>query len=147
MILRLLLLLGLVAKLSTFPLAVTPNKPPVPVYYECAYGDDTSPYNGYYDIQGRCVPGYISIETWFQKQPRYTHGRALYYAPGAMEATAEWRGLSLDGYLDGVSLISPADIGETVWIRRGVEWEGPFLSVDSARRTDMYAVAAIKQSH
>jgi hypothetical protein len=129
-----------------FPLAtVTPSKPPVPVYYYCPAGENDNPYDGYYDVMGYCVPGYISIETWFTKQPTYTYGKAVYYAPGAMEATAQWRSLDLSDYVDGVSLMSPADIGETVWIRRNGIWEGPFLSVDSARRTDMYTVIAIKQ--
>jgi hypothetical protein len=58
-----------------------------------------------------------------------------------MEATAHYRKLSLDGYLDGVSLMSPSDIGRTVWLRRdGGEWEGPYLVVDSAARGDIYPV-------
>jgi hypothetical protein len=49
--------------------------------------------------------------------------------------------MPLDGYLDGVALMSPADIGATVWLRRpGHEWEGPYLVVDTAARIDAYSV-------
>lgn len=68
-------------------------------------------------------------------------GKATYYAPGAMKATARWRELDLEGYAGGVSLMSPADIGHKVWLKRpGHDWEGPFLVVDCARRGDMYGV-------
>jgi len=63
-----------------------------------------------------------------------------------MEATARWRGLSLDGYLGGVALPTCADIGADIWIKpqwtptwRG-KWEGPYLVVDCARRGDIYGV-------
>jgi hypothetical protein len=87
------------------------------------------------------VPGMIDNMTWYTPAPDHIVGKAVFYAPYMMRATAEYRGLDLDGYLDGVSLMSPADIGQTVWIKRpGEEWEGPFLVVDCARRSDMYGV-------
>ena len=96
---------------------------------------------GYEDVVNRWVPGLISNASWFADHPDYSFGRAVFYAPGLMEATAAWRELSLDGYLDGVSLFSPSDIGKTVWLRRsGLEWEGPFLVVDCAAQTDLYSV-------
>lgn len=89
------------------------------------------------DIQSEKIT--VSWELWFTKAPRYTVGDVVYYAPGVMEATAEVRLLDLDEYLDGVSLMSPADIGKTVWIKRPNNgWEGPFLSVDCAQQNDMY---------
>jgi hypothetical protein len=86
------------------------------------------------------VPGLISDDAWRTPAPRLTVGRAVFYAPGVMEAQAPYRGLSLEGYVDGVSLMSPADIGETVWLWRpgDAEWEGPFLDLDCSMRADMY---------
>jgi hypothetical protein len=58
-----------------------------------------------------------------------------------MRATATYNGFSLDGFIDGIALMSPADIGKTAWLRRpGHRWEGPFLVVDCAAQTDMYSV-------
>jgi len=80
-----------------------------------------------------------TLDSWFAGSPNYIIGNAVYYAPYLMQATAKARGLSLDGYVDGVSGLSCADIGMTVWIRRpGFWWEGPFLNVDCAQRNDMY---------
>ena len=71
--------------------------------------------------------------------PTYSYGGATFYAPGVMEATAHVREMSLDGFVDGVSLMSPSDIGKVVWLRREgeAEWEGPFLSVDTAQQNHM----------
>ena len=100
--------------------------------------DDSDPYNGYW-WYGDWVPGLISFESWFTPAPYFSYGNAVFYAPNVMEGTARHRGFSLDGYLDGVAMLSPADIGRTVWLRRpGHEWEGPYLVVDCARRGDMY---------
>jgi len=109
--------------------------------YDSPDCDDNWPINGYWWHDHEVwVPGYISIETWFAPAPDHFGGRVVYYAQGIMEATARWRGLSLDGYVDGVALMSPADIGHKVWIKFDGLWEGPFLVVDCARRGDMYPV-------
>jgi hypothetical protein len=89
------------------------------------------------------IPVYPSLRSWFLpvyvKEPEVMSGNAMYYAPGVMEATAEWRGLSLDGFKDGISLMSPADIGSTVWIyTKDRGWYGPLLVVDCARQGDIY---------
>jgi hypothetical protein len=65
-----------------------------------------------------------------------------------MNATAEFRGMSLEGFVGGVSMFSPADIGEVVWLKRpGGEWEGPFLVVDCSQRTHMYTTLTyVKES-
>jgi len=105
--------------------------------------DDSSVYNGYYWVleKGSWIPGMISNRSWFLASPQHTIGAATYYANGVMEATARSRGMSLSGFVGGVSLISPADIGQTVYLRRQTEdWEGPFLVVDCARRSDMWGV-------
>jgi len=102
-------------------------------------------YDGYWWRDETFVPGYISVETWFTPAPISIRGRAVYYAPGVMEATANVRGMSLDGYVDGVSLMSPADIGRKVWIKRAGGWEGPFLVVDCARRGDMWPIIVGRQ--
>lgn len=104
-------------------------------------GNLTELLNGYTWIDDNWVPGLINIDTWFTPTPMYAKGRAVFYGPHVMEGTARWRGLSLEGYRDGVALMSPADIGAPVWLRRpGYSWEGPFLVVDTAARIDMYSV-------
>lgn len=106
----------------------------------CPEGDSNSLYDGY-SWNGICVPGYVSVETWFTPAPIHSIGAAVFYAPNVMEAQAPYRGMSLDGFLDGVSLMSPADIGNTVWLRRpGFGWEGPFLVLDCASREDFYPI-------
>jgi len=94
-------------------------------------------FDGYHNQEGRWIPGYINNETWYTAAPQHTSGRAVFYGPGVMKATAEWRGMSLRGYLGGVAMMSPSDIGEVVWIKR-IRWEGPYLVVDCARRGDMF---------
>lgn len=86
----------------------------------------------------------ITVDTWFTPAPKYSYGKAVWYGRGVMEGTAYWRQLSLEDYLDGVALMSPADIGKTVWMRRpGHDWEGPYLVVDCAARGDMPRVAGV----
>lgn len=111
-----------------------------------APSDSEGPFDGYRWVDGSWIPGLITHETWYTPAPIYSIGGAVFYAPNLMEATARWRGMSLAGYLDGVALMSPADLGRTVWIRRAgnAEFEGPFLSVDCAARQDMYGTVVIR---
>jgi len=93
---------------------------------------------GFWGLDG-WIPGVITWETWFTPAPEHSTGSVVYYAPNVMEATAKYRELSLEEYVDGVSLMSPGDIGKIVWIRRaGHDWEGPFLNVDCAQQNHMY---------
>ena len=98
------------------------------------------PGDGFLGADG-WIPGVITWQTWFTPAPTHSEGNVVYYAPGVMEATAEYRELSLDEYVDGVSLMSPGDIGKTVWIKRQGydDWEGPFLNVDCAQQNHMYS--------
>ena len=80
---------------------------------------------------------HVSHNTWMTGHPPYSTGAATFYAPNVMEGTARYRGMDLDGYVDGVSLMSPSDIGKVVWIKYNGEWEGPFLSVDTAQQNHM----------
>jgi hypothetical protein len=79
----------------------------------------------------------VTYKTWMSGHPTYSEGAATFYAPYVMEATADYRRLDLDGYVDGVSLMSPSDIGKVVWIKYDGVWEGPFLSVDTAQQNHM----------
>lgn len=111
---------------------------------------DKNPLTGFIDDWGFCTPGLVTTKVWFTKSPQYVYGTAVVYAPGLMRATATWRQMQevayRKPYLGGVATPSPADIGETVWLRRsGGEWEGPYLVVDCSRRADMYSHIAINQ--
>jgi hypothetical protein len=114
---------------------------------------DHSPLTGFIDDWGFCVPGLVTNEVWFTPSPQYVYGTAVYYNPGLMRATAKWRSLEMfnlayrsEEYLGGVAVPSPANIGDTVWLRRsGGEWTGPYLVVDCSRRADVYTHIAINQ--
>ena len=113
-----------------------------PTFKEC---DNKDPFDGYWWLNQVWVPGYPSIKSWFTPSPNYFKGNAVYYDEGVMKATAKSRGLDLENYVDGVSLMSPADIGLPVWLKRpGQAWEGPFLVVDSATRGDIYPVTVFR---
>ena len=48
--------------------------------------------------------------------------------------------------MGGISLFSPADIGEVVWLKRpGNDWEGPYLVVDCSQRNHFYHTVATNQ--
>jgi hypothetical protein len=116
--------------------------------YESNYPfcQDDSVLNGYWWNKTNhyyWVPVYPSIKSWFLPgfvdEPEVMSGDATYYAPGVMEATAEIRGLSLNGFKDGIAMMSPADIGSTVWIYvESYGWYGPLLVVDCAQHGDIY---------
>jgi len=94
-----------------------------------------------YCWQGYPIPGLPDYATQYSPQPTLVMGKALFYAPYVMEATAEWRGLSLEGYLGGVATMTCGLLGEPVWLRRpGFNWEGPYRVVDCARRNDLYGL-------
>ena len=79
----------------------------------------------------------VTYKTWMTGHPIYSTGAATFYAPNIMTGTARYRGLSLEGFVDGVSLMSPSDIGKSVWIKHDGVWEGPFLNVDTAQQNHM----------
>ena len=94
--------------------------------------------NGYW-WYGDWVPGLPTLDSWFSGSPILAVGNAVFYGPWVMEGTAVARGFSLEGYVDGVSALSCADLGQEVWLQRpGEEWEGPFLIVDCSQRNDIY---------
>ncbi len=107
--------------------------------------DDNNPINGYWWNES-WVPGLITYQTQFLILPDLFSGNAVFYAPGVMEATAEYRGLSLNNYLGGVALPTCAAIGRSVWLKRmDRSWEGPYLVVDCAKRGDLYGVAIVRE--
>lgn len=117
-------------------------------YQHCPEYDfkDTLWTNGFIDQWGFCIPGYVSTESWFLKQPDLIYGRAVFYAPGIMKSTAKWRGMDYpEGYIGGVALGSPAEIGETVWLYGPFGWEGPFLVVDCPQRVDVFTTIVLRQ--
>jgi hypothetical protein len=119
----------------------TPVPTPLPVQvFNWETNVDNNPLNGYFQPDRGWIPGYIDDESWNRGVPTYSFGGAVWYAPNVMEGTARYRGLPLENYVDGVSLMAPSDIGETVWLRRpGHTWEGPFLVVDCAQANHHFA--------
>ena len=116
---------------------------------DCLFGEHTAAvcndgniWNGYWFEDKVFVPGLPSIKSWYTPAPVWFYGGAVWYDQHVMEATAEWRDLNLTGYVDGVALLSPSDIGLPVWLKRpSHDWEGPFLVADSAMRGDFYPIA------
>ena len=148
----------LVDKPSRTSQLIIPSKPPVNHRETCKEFNmyDETPLTGFVDDWGFCVPGIVTNEVWFTRSPQYVYGSAVWYAPGLMRATAKWRdpdtyamyhlAYRSDDYLGAVAVLSPANIGDTVWLRRdGGEWEGKYLVVDCSRRADMYSHIAINQ--
>lgn len=90
---------------------------------------------------------WVSEETRWMPAPKHITGRAVMYAPGLMQATADYNGLDLDGFLGGVSMASLGDVGQVVWLRTPEleGWEGPFLVVDVSGRTSMWEHIVFKQ--
>lgn len=120
------------------------HEPQVAIAGECGkesdypHCDDGKVANGYWWRDLAFVPYYPTIDSWFIPSPIWVTGYAVFYDYAIMEATAKSRGFDLTGYLDGVALMPPSDIGLTVWLKpMGGKWEGPFLVVDSATRGDI----------
>ncbi len=99
------------------------------------------------DNWGNDIPGIVTNDTWMTPMPNYVSGRAVFYAPYVMDATADYRGIDYEeqGCIGGVSLMSPLDIGQKVWVKVDGNWYGPFCSVDCARRGDMYSIVVIRE--
>lgn len=104
--------------------------------------DDGIEYNGWhYGLNGKWIPGMPTHASQFLVAPEVFIGDVWPYSYGVMEGTAKERGLSLDNVVDGVALMTCADIGSLVWLQRqGHDWEGPFKVVDCAQRNDLYNV-------
>lgn len=135
---RIFLLIGILCALTFIPfISVSASEDPC---YELMgpQCDDNYSINGYWWF-GYWVPGLISFETQLMPTPPVVMGTATFYAPEVMEATANIRDLSLDGYIGGVSTLVAGNIGMKVWLKRPDSvWEGPFLVVDCSRRNDIY---------
>lgn len=80
----------------------------------------------------------VSIATWLWPMPAHAEGLLVRYGPQwLVESVADYRGYDLFPYPDrcGLSLISPSDLGKTVWIKQADgSWYGPCLAVDVAAR-------------
>jgi len=99
-----------------------------------------------YCWRGAPVPGLPDYATQFLEYPPLSIGKAVFYGPGVMTATAKYRGLDLHEYMGGVALMTCGNLGQTVWLQRpGHEWEGAFLVVDCARRNDLYGITVYQE--
>lgn len=85
----------------------------------------------------------ISVASWLTPAPIYSYGGAVWYAPGVMEANCDYRGYPMEGFVDGVAMMSPADLGKTVWIRHD-GWEGPFIVCDCGTRGQVWEMVTVR---
>ena len=100
----------------------------------------------------------VSVLTWLVGMPIHAEGVIMLYGADYLaEANARYHGYSLDGYECGLAVMSPTDLGKTVWIRgtkapasefrktvwregRVTGWIGPCLAVDVGARKDFYTL-------
>lgn len=102
---------------------------------------NANPYDGHI-YQNACIPAVIDNAAWKIPYPEHTTGRAGRYYEGIMEIVLENRNLSADGYLGAVALESCAHIGETVFLKFGGGWEGPYLVADCGNRYGLFRIVA-----
>lgn len=107
----------------------------------------SQPWKGYTDHWGNWVPGYVTNDTWMTPMPEHAFGKAVFFGPYAMDATAEYRNIDYEeeGCLGGVSLMSPYNIGDKVWVKINNEWYGPFCVVDCAKKGDIYSIVVYRE--
>jgi len=86
----------------------------------------------------------ITLSFWMTPAPEVARGYAVWYAPGVMEATCRYRGIDMSGYVDGIAMMSPADIGQEVWIKGPLGWEGPFIVCDCGVRGQVWEMVMVR---
>jgi len=87
----------------------------------------------------------ITLAQWMTPAPIYSRGGAVWYAPGVMEANCQYRGYDMDRFEDGVAMMSPSDLGKTVWLRPlGQDWQGPFIVCDCGVRGQVYEMVTVR---
>jgi hypothetical protein len=99
--------------------------------------EDGERWNGFTYLN-ICVPGIITKESQFFESPRAHYGMMTSYAAGVMEAQVAYRGW--DPSVEGVALMSCAEIGKTVYLNvEGQEkWWGPFRVADCSGHNHLY---------
>ena len=69
------------------------------------------------------IDGLVNHHTYYTPSPTYFHTRAIWMSPGVMTASAQYNGVDLSDVAGGVALMSPSDVGKTVFVRvPGGEW-------------------------
>lgn len=83
----------------------------------------------------------VAVSVWMTPMPQHSRGWLVLYGNERLSlANAEYRGYDIEGYACGLAVMSPADLGKTVWVRRpGARWFGPCLAVDTSGRKDFFA--------
>lgn len=100
---------------------------------------------GYCDQYGYYYPSLITNASARRSLPDLAFGHVTWVNPHIMEATAESNHIRLEGYLDGIALMSCSDIGETVYLKRpDQDWEGPYVVADCANPKHMFAAICYK---
>jgi hypothetical protein len=136
-----LILILLAFLFSIFTISAKANEnPPCLTENESPLCDDRNNYNGYWQF-GFWIPGLPTFESQFLRMPDISSGSAVIYAPGVMLANAQYRGLSINGFVGEVATPFCSEIGHSVWLKRpNHDWEGKFLVVDCAKRNDLYGI-------
>jgi len=91
-------------------------------------------------VPGIVLTTVVAIATWMTPMPKQANGLLVLYGPPSLaQINAEFHGYDLKDYACGLSLMSPADLGKVVWVRKkDGKWFGPCLSIDTARRQDFW---------
>ncbi len=101
---------------------------------------------GYCDKYGYFYPSLITVDAARRALPDYAEGVVTWVNPNRMEDTALVNNINLSNYIDGIALMSCADIGQTVWIKRPeADWEGPYVVADCANPKHMFAAICYKE--
>ena len=79
----------------------------------------------------------VSVATWMTALPNHASGTIVNYGDSQlMQDQAIYRDYDLNGYVSGIAVMSPSDLGRPFWIRVNNVWYGPFLAVDTSTRHD-----------
>lgn len=80
----------------------------------------------------------VSVMTWLTPAPAHAEGLLVRYGPQwLVEQVATYREYDLSPYPErcGLSVMSPSDLGKTVWVKQADgTWFGPCLAMDVADR-------------
>lgn len=83
----------------------------------------------------------VALSVWMTPMPKHSQGWLVLYGNERLSiANAVYRGYDITDYACGLAVMSPSDLGKTVWVKApGADWFGPCLAVDTSGRADFFA--------